>query len=50
MIRTVKKGTVEKKIDNEALLADYISAGWKLVENPKEVAKETKGFLKNERI
>ena len=31
----VQKGNVVKHIDSEALLADYITAGWKKVEDKK---------------
>lgn len=40
----VKKGKVIKEIDNKGLVSDYVSAGWKIVdEKPtenKEVSKK----------
>lgn len=40
----VKKDGIEKEIDNEGLVADYIQAGWELVKNEKNKEKN-KGFM-----
>lgn len=48
-MKTVKKGSVSKKIDNEKLLADYLLAGWKVVETPK-VTMKNKDILKDEEL
>ncbi len=41
---SVKKGNVVKKLDNERLVADYVTAGWEIVKEPskKDVKNETK--------
>lgn len=42
---SVKKGNVVKKIENERLAADYITAGWEVVKEPsktKDVKNESK--------
>lgn len=38
----IKKGDVIKEIEEENLLSDYISAGWKKIEENKEKKKESK--------
>lgn len=45
----VQKDGIIKEIEDERLAADYISAGWKKVEEIviKAKAKKSKGFLKN---
>ena len=43
----VEKDNIIKDIDNEALLADYISAGWKIV-NEKKVTERKP--IRTERI
>lgn len=48
-MKTVKKGNVTKNIDNEKLLADYILAGWKLVEKTKPETK-SRIFSDNENV
>lgn len=45
----VKKGSVIKEIDNNSLLADYLSAGWKLVENQKKSEKDNENVNTNNR-
>lgn len=48
-MKVVKKGNVEKKIKDEKLLADYILAGWKIVDKNKTQTQteiKNKDFLK----
>lgn len=42
---SVKKDNIVKKIDNERLVADYVTAGWEVVKEPsktKEIRNESK--------
>lgn len=39
----VEKDGVVKELDNAGLVADYISAGWKLVEEKKVITPLEKG-------
>lgn len=42
---SVKKGNIVKKLDNERLVADYITAGWEVVKEPSKI-KESKNESK----
>lgn len=47
MYKLVKnKQGVTKKIDNEALLADYVAAGWEIVKEDKIKTNFVKGLQK----
>jgi hypothetical protein len=42
---SVKKGNIVKTLDNERLVADYVTAGWEVVKEPSKI-KENKNESK----